>query len=199
MLIIACPCALGLATPMSIMVGVGKGARAGILVRDAEALERFEAVDTLVVDKTGTLTEGRPRLTAVEAAPDFAADEALRLAASLERSSEHPIAAAIVAAARRKRLGLSPAGDFQSSPGGGAAGSVEGHAVAVGSETFLAERGADAVRLVGESRDAAAERRDRRLRCGRRRARRPDRGRRPGQGWSGRIRSRRSRLRASTW
>ncbi len=156
-LIIACPCALGLATPMSIMVGIGKGARAGILVRDAEALERFEAVDTLVVDKTGTLTEGRPRLTAVEAAPDFAADEALRLAASLERSSEHPIAAAIVAAARRKRLGLSPAIDFQASPGGGAAGSVDGRAVAVGSETFLAERGADVSAL---SAKAEALRRD---------------------------------------
>ena len=156
-LIIACPCALGLATPMSIMVGVGKGARARHLVRDAEALERFEAVDTLVVDKTGTLTEGRPRLTAVEAAPDFAADEALRLAASLERSSEHPIAAAIVAAARRKRLGLSPAINFQASPGAGAAGLVDGRAVAVGSETFLAERGADVSAL---SAKAEALRRD---------------------------------------
>ena len=92
-LIIACPCALGLATPMAIMVGVGAGARAGVLIRDAEALERFETVDTLVVDKTGTLTEGKPRLTAIEAAPGFPADDALRLAASLERSSEHPIAA----------------------------------------------------------------------------------------------------------
>jgi P-type Cu+ transporter len=156
-LIIACPCALGLATPMSIMVGVGKGARAGVLVRDAEALERFEAVDTLVVDKTGTLTEGRPRLTAVEAAPGFAADEALGLAASLERSSEHPIAAAIVAAARRKRLGLSPPIDFQASPGAGAAGLVDGSAVAVGSETFLAERGADVSAL---STRAEALRRD---------------------------------------
>ncbi len=142
-LIIACPCALGLATPMSIMVGIGVGARAGVLVRDAEALERFEAVDTLVVDKTGTLTEGRPRLMAVEAAPGVSADEALRLAASLERASEHPIAAALVSAARRKRLKLAPASQFHAFAGGGVSGAVEGRSVAVGSEKFLAERGAD--------------------------------------------------------
>ncbi|RBP17217.1 Cu+-exporting ATPase [Roseiarcus fermentans] len=142
-LIIACPCALGLATPMAIMVGVGEGARAGVLVRDAEALERFEAVDTLVVDKTGTLTEGKPRLTALEAAQGVPADDALRLAASLERSSEHPIAAAIVAAARRKRLKLSEPADFQAFPGGGVVGRVDGRAVAVGSGVFVAERGAD--------------------------------------------------------
>jgi len=118
-------------------------ARAGVLVRDAEALERFEAVDTLVVDKTGTLTEGRPRLTAVEAAPGVSADEALRLAASLERASEHPIAAALVSAARRKRLKLAPASQFHAFAGGGVSGSVEGRSVAVGSEKFLAERGAD--------------------------------------------------------
>src|SRR5271165_279770 len=143
-LIIACPCALGLATPMSIMVGVGTGARAGVLVRDAEALERFEAVDTLIVDKTGTLTEGRPRLTGVEAAPGVSPDEALRLAAALERSSEHPIAGAIVAAARRKRLGAPPAADFQAFAGGGVTGSVEGRKIAVGSEAFLARCGVDA-------------------------------------------------------
>jgi len=142
-LIIACPCALGLATPMSIMVGIGVGARAGVLVRDAEALERFEAVDTLVVDKTGTLTEGRPRLMAVEAAPGVSADEALRLAASLERASEHPIAAALVSAARRKRLKLAPASQFHAFAGGGVSGAVEGRSIAVGSEKFLAERGAD--------------------------------------------------------
>ena len=142
-LIIACPCALGLATPMSIMVGVGVGARSGVLVRDAEALECFEAVDTLAVDKTGTLTEGKPRLTAVDAAEEFAPDEALRLAASLERSSEHPIAAAIVSAARRKRLRTAPAADFQAMTGGGVTGTVEGRAVAVGSDAFLKERGVD--------------------------------------------------------
>ena len=156
-LIIACPCALGLATPMSIMVGIGKGAQAGVLVRDAEALERFEAVDTLVVDKTGTLTEGRPRLTAVHPAPGFSADEALRLAASLERSSEHPIGAALVAAARRKRLALPQATDFHAFAGGGVSGAVEGRAVAVGSESFLAERGADASPLAEK---AEALRRD---------------------------------------
>ena len=141
-LIIACPCALGLATPMSIMVGVGVGARSGVLVRDAAALERFAAVDTLAVDKTGTLTEGKPRLTAVVAAEGFAPDEALRLAASLERSSEHPIATAIVSGARRKRLRMESSSDFTAFAGGGVSGTVEGRAVAVGSETFLGERGA---------------------------------------------------------
>ena len=150
-LIIACPCALGLATPMAIMVGVGAGARAGVLIRDAEALERFEAVDTLVVDKTGTLTEGKPRLSAIDAAPGFSADDALRLAASLERSSEHPIAAAVVAAARRKRLKLAEAADFQAFAGGGVAGVVEGRAVAVGSGAFVAERGADALPLAARA------------------------------------------------
>ena len=150
-LIIACPCALGLATPMAIMVGVGAGARAGVLIRDAEALERFEAVDTLVVDKTGTLTEGKPRLSAIDAAPGFSADDALRLAASLERSSEHPIAAAVVAAARRKRLKLAEAVDFQALAGGGVAGVVEGRAVAVGSGAFVAERGADALPLAARA------------------------------------------------
>ncbi len=150
-LIIACPCALGLATPMAIMVGVGAGARAGVLIRDAEALERFEAVDTLIVDKTGTLTEGKPSLTAIDAAPGFSADDAVRLAASLERSSEHPVAAAIVAAARRKRLKLAPSGDFEAFPGGGVAGVVEGRAVAVGSEAFLGERGAGALPLAGRA------------------------------------------------
>ena len=156
-LIIACPCALGLATPMSIMVGIGKGAQAGVLVRDAEALERFEAVDTLVLDKTGTLTEGRPRLTAVHPAAGFSADEALRLAASLERSSEHPIGAALVAAARRKRLVLPAATGFHAFAGGGVSGEAEGRAIAVGSESFLAEHGADASPLAEK---AEALRRD---------------------------------------
>ncbi len=150
-LIIACPCALGLATPMAIMVGVGAGARAGVLVRDAEALERFEAVDTLVVDKTGTLTEGKPRLSAIDAAPGFTADDVLRLAASLERSSEHPIAAAVVVAAQRKRLELAEAADFRAFAGGGVAGLVEGRAVAVGSDVFVAERGADVSPLAGRA------------------------------------------------
>ncbi len=118
-LIIACPCALGLATPMSIMVGVGRGARSGVLIKNAEALERLEKVDTLVVDKTGTLTEGKPRVVAVVAAPGFASDDVLRLAASLERSSEHPLAAAIVAAAKEKGLALAEAARFRRAGGQG--------------------------------------------------------------------------------
>src|SRR6185369_5858234 len=105
-LIIACPCALGLATPMSIMVGVGRGAQAGVLIKNAEALERFEKIDTLVVDKTGTLTEGRPSVTAIATAPGFDEAELLRLAASLERGSEHPLADAILRAAEDRKLTL---------------------------------------------------------------------------------------------
>src|SRR5204863_649250 len=118
-LIIACPCALGLATPMSIMVGIGRGARAGVLVRNAEALELLEKVDTLVVDKTGTLTEGRPRLVGVTPLPEFDADELLRLVASLERGSEHPLAAAIVGGAEERGMALAPASDFRSVTGKG--------------------------------------------------------------------------------
>ena len=114
MLIIACPCALGLATPMSIMVGVGKGALGGVLIKSAEALEHMEKVDTLVVDKTGTLTEGKPRVVAVVAAPGMSEATILSLAASLERSSEHPLAAAIVAAARDRSLPFSDATGFAS-------------------------------------------------------------------------------------
>jgi Cu+-exporting ATPase len=150
-LIIACPCALGLATPMAIMVGVGAGARAGVLIRDAEALERFAAVDTLAIDKTGTLTEGKPRLTAIEPVGGISADDALRLAASLERSSEHPIGAAIVTGARRKRLKLAPASDFSAVSGRGIAGVIEGRAVAIGSSAFLAERGADPSAFAGRA------------------------------------------------
>jgi Cu+-exporting ATPase len=142
-LIIACPCALGLATPMSIMVGVGRGAQSGVLIKDAEALERLEKVDTLVVDKTGTLTEGKPRVVAVVPAPSFASDDVLRLAASLERSSEHPLAAAIVAAAKDKGLVLSEAADFDAPAGKGVRGAVEGRAVSLGTEGFLAESGVD--------------------------------------------------------
>jgi Cu+-exporting ATPase len=142
-LIIACPCALGLATPMSIMVGVGRGAQSGVLIKNAEALERLEAVDTLVVDKTGTLTEGKPRVVAVRPAPGFASDDVLRFAASLERSSEHPLAAAIVAAANEKGLALVEAADFDAPAGKGVRGAVDGHAATVGAEAFLAECGVD--------------------------------------------------------
>src|SRR6478736_1324620 len=113
-LIIACPCALGLATPMSIMVGVGRGAQAGVLIKNAEALERMERIDTLVVDKTGTLTEGKPKVVSIVAAPGFAEADVLRLAASAEKSSEHPLALAVVAAAAERKLALSPVTDFDS-------------------------------------------------------------------------------------
>ena len=142
-LIIACPCALGLATPMSIMVGVGRGAQAGILIKNAEALERFEKVDTLVVDKTGTLTEGRPMVTTVTTDGDGREDEILRLAASLERGSEHPLAAAIVEAARDKGLQLGTADDFQSVTGKGVTGRVESATVALGNVKLLADLGID--------------------------------------------------------
>jgi Cu+-exporting ATPase len=146
-LIIACPCALGLATPMSIMVGVGRGAQAGVLIKNAESLERLEKVDTLVVDKTGTLTEGRPRLTGLSAAPGFTETELLRLAASLERGSEHPLAAAIVAAAAERGLPLAQPAGFAAPAGRGVRGRVEGRAVLLGSARFLAESGIDAGRL----------------------------------------------------
>ena len=138
-LIIACPCALGLATPMSIMVGVGKGAQHGVLIRDAEALEKMEKVDTLVVDKTGTLTEGRPKVVHIEPAAGFAADDLLRKLASVERASEHPLALAIVLDAQERKLALSPVTDFDSPIGKGVVGSVEGQAVVSGSAKFLAE------------------------------------------------------------
>ncbi|MDB5431407.1 MAG: haloacid dehalogenase [Caulobacter sp.] len=149
-LIIACPCALGLATPMSIMVGVGRGARAGVLVRSAEALERLEKVDVLVVDKTGTLTEGRPALTALKAV-GVSEDELLRLAASLERSSEHPLAHAIVAAAEAKGLALSEPTAFDSPIGKGVTGAVDGRRLAIGADRFLAELKVDAAGLAGEA------------------------------------------------
>ena len=123
-LIIACPCALGLATPMSIMVGVGRGAQSGVLIKNAEALERLEKVDTLVVDKTGTLTEGKPKVVAVRAFGGVAEDDLLRLAASLEQGSEHPLAAAIVEAAKDRKLALAPAQDFDSSSGKGVTGTI---------------------------------------------------------------------------
>jgi Cu+-exporting ATPase len=116
-LIIACPCALGLATPMSIMVGVGRGARAGVLIKNAEALERMERVDTLVIDKTGTLTEGRPKVVTIVAVAGFSENDILRLAATLERASEHPLADAIVRAAKDHNLDLSDAEKFDSPTG----------------------------------------------------------------------------------
>ncbi len=140
-LIIACPCALGLATPMSIMVGIGRGAQAGVLVKNAEALERLEKVTTLVVDKTGTLTEGRPKLTAVVVAEGFAEDELLRAVAAIESSSEHPLAAAIISAAKERGIAFEPAHDFQSVTGGGVVAKIGGREVAVGSGAFLAQRG----------------------------------------------------------
>jgi len=141
-LIIACPCALGLATPMSIMVGIGRGAEMGVLIKNAAALERMESIDTLVIDKTGTLTEGKPKVTAIVPAPGFEVDELLRLAASVERMSEHPLASAIVAAAKERGLTLADATDFDSPPGKGAIGRVEGKKVALGNARYLAELGA---------------------------------------------------------
>jgi len=139
-LIIACPCALGLATPLAIMVGVGRGAENGILIKNAEALEILEKVDTLVVDKTGTLTEGKPRLVGVEPTAGFADDDLLRRAASLERGSEHPLAAAIVKGAEAKGLALAEAQSFQSVTGKGVVGNVEGHTVALGNAAMMAEQ-----------------------------------------------------------
>ena len=148
-LIIACPCALGLATPMSIMVGVGRGAHAGVLIKNAEALERMERIDTLVVDKTGTLTEGKPRLVALLPVSGIAEAEALRLAAAVEAASEHPLAMAIVAAARERGLALPPVADFDSPTGKGALGTVEGRKVVLGNPRFLAEQGVDPASLEG--------------------------------------------------
>ena len=135
-LIIACPCALGLATPMSIMVGVGRAAQAGILIRNAEALERLEKVDTLVVDKTGTLTEGKPKVTAIVPVQNFDENILLRFAASVERSSEHPLGAAIVAAAAERKIDLLAVEDFEAPSGKGVTGVVERRRVALGNANF---------------------------------------------------------------
>ncbi|HUZ66710.1 MAG TPA: copper-translocating P-type ATPase, partial [Beijerinckiaceae bacterium] len=143
-LIIACPCALGLATPMSIMVGVGRGASAGVLIKNAEALERLERVDTLVVDKTGTLTQGRPRVTSIETTNGVSEGDLLRLAASLERGSEHPLAAAVVAAAKERGLALTDAADFKARTGEGVEGLVEGRHVSIGNQRNLGELGIEA-------------------------------------------------------
>jgi Cu+-exporting ATPase len=151
-LIIACPCALGLATPMSIMVGVGRGAQSGVLIKNAEALERLEKVDTLVVDKTGTLTEGRPSVVAIRTAADFDEAHLLRLTASLERGSEHPLAAAIVRAAEERGLHLSDAQSFDSPVGKGVTGGVDGHGLVIGNARIMADAGVDTRAL-----DAAAD------------------------------------------
>jgi Cu+-exporting ATPase len=150
-LIIACPCALGLATPMSIMVGVGRGAHAGILVKNAAALERMEKVDTLIVDKTGTLTEGKPKVVAVIPADGNSEAEVLRLAASVERASEHPLAAAIIAAAAERGVALAEVNDFDSPTGKGVLGTVQGRRVALGSDSFIAERGVGATSLAADT------------------------------------------------
>ncbi|MFO8716096.1 copper-translocating P-type ATPase, partial [Legionella pneumophila serogroup 1] len=159
-LIIACPCALGLATPMSIMVGVGKGAQTGVLIKNAEALERMEKVNTLVVDKTGTLTEGHPKLTQIVSDQGLNEEEALALAASLEHQSEHPLAKAIVRAAKEKQLALEPVQNFDAPTGKGVVGKVNGHRVAIGNIKLMQEHGndntslftkADALRAKGAS------------------------------------------------
>ncbi len=157
-LIIACPCALGLATPMSIMVGVGRGAQAGVLIKNAEALERMERVDTLVVDKTGTLTEGKPKVVSIAPASGFEENDILRLAASVERASEHPLADAIVRAAKERRLELGQVDGFDSPTGKGATGMVDGKSIVLGNARYLASLGIEtasldkeAERLRGES------------------------------------------------
>ena len=149
-LIIACPCALGLATPMSIMIGTGKGAQNGILIKNAEALETFEKVDTVVVDKTGTLTEGKPRLVMVEPAAGFAENDLLALAAAVEQSSEHPLAAAVISGAKERGLALARAEDFASVTGEGAQAKVAARQVAIGNEKLMAR--------IGASSEALAER-----------------------------------------
>jgi Cu+-exporting ATPase len=150
-LIIACPCALGLATPMSIMVGVGRGAEAGVLIKNAEALERMERVDTLIVDKTGTLTDGKPKVTRIVSAAGFGENEVLRLAASVERASEHPLATAIVQAAEEKKLPLATVRGFDSPLGKGAVGMVEQHRIALGNAKFMAELGVSLGALAAEA------------------------------------------------
>ncbi|MET3990145.1 Cu+-exporting ATPase [Bradyrhizobium sp. JR7.2] len=152
-LIIACPCALGLATPMSIMVGVGRGAQAGVLIKNAEALERMEKIDTLVVDKTGTLTEGKPKVVAIVPAAGFAEDDILRIAASVERASEHPLADAIMRAAKEKQLTLAQVEQFDSPTGKGATGIIDGRSIVLGNARYLVSIGIDTRAL-----DAEAER-----------------------------------------
>ncbi len=150
-LIIACPCALGLATPMSIMVGVGRGAQSGVLIKNAEALERMEKIDTLVVDKTGTLTEGKPKVAEIRTFEGIAEDEVLRLAASLERASEHPLAAAIAGAAKERGLALSEPANFDAPSGKGVTGEIEGRKLVIGTAGFLKESGIGTAELLREA------------------------------------------------
>ncbi len=150
-LIIACPCALGLATPMAIMVGVGRGAQAGVLIKNADALERLEQIDTIVLDKTGTLTEGKPRMVALHAAPGFGEADVLRLAASVERGSQHPLGAAIVKAAQEKGIALADARDFEAPAGKGVSGAVDGRRVVIGNLRMMQEAGIDPGALAAEA------------------------------------------------
>ena len=152
-LIIACPCALGLATPMSIMVGVGKGAQAGVLIKNAEALERLEKVDTVVVDKTGTLTEGKPAVVALKPAPGVSEGELLKLAASLERGSEHPLAAAVLRAAADRGLALAKVDGFESVSGKGVTGIIDGRKVALGNQPMMQAAGIDVGALEGAAKE----------------------------------------------
>lgn len=150
-LIIACPCALGLATPMSIMVGVGRGAQSGVLIKNAEALERMEKVDTLVVDKTGTLTEGKPKVTSLLTSGPLTETEVLKLAASLERASEHPLGAAIVAAAQERKIELAQVADFSAPSGKGVSGVVDGRRVVIGNRQIMGTAGIDTAALDDEA------------------------------------------------
>ena len=160
-LIIACPCALGLATPISIMVGTGRGAMAGVLIKNAEALEIMEKVNTLVVDKTGTLTEGKPKLVTVRTVNGVEEQVALRLGASLERASEHPLAEAIVRGAQEKGIELVQAKDFHSVTGKGVTGDVDGHKVALGNLKLLESIGIDAGDLPQQADHSACRRSNR--------------------------------------
>jgi Cu+-exporting ATPase len=156
-LIVACPCALGLATPMAIMVGTGRGASAGILIRNAEALELFEKVNTLVVDKTGTLTEGKPKLTTVVALEGFDESRVLQMVASLEQASEHPLAAAIIAGATEKKLEFLPVTDFQSITGKGVSGRLQGKKISIGNAVLMTDIGGSAVALTQKAEELQAE------------------------------------------
>ena len=156
-LIIACPCALGLATPMSIMVGVGRGAQSGVLIKDAEALERFEKIDTIVIDKTGTLTEGKPKVTAVRPFGGIAETELLRLTASLEQSSEHPLASAIVRAAVKSNTGFGSVQGFNAPAGKGVTGTVDGKRLIIGNEKIMTEAGIDVAPVAAEAEQLRTE------------------------------------------
>lgn len=156
-LIIACPCALGLATPMSIMVGVGRGAQSGVLIKNAEALERMEKIDTLVVDKTGTLTEGKPKVTALRVSDAISDTDLLKFAASLEQASEHPLGAAIVAAAKERNIALAATSDFSAPSGKGISGTIEGHRVIIGNQRIMADAGIDTSARAAEAEQLRGE------------------------------------------